>query len=184
MDLEEYFRNVSEGVDACIERNLQVQDYIEKMIDQNPRLINDIVNIRKEFLNQKDKDDLTGYLDIGYFQGFNSEGRMALFSYLFDISRALASKSLKVRFEPYRKDHAIFSKDESLYGFLRKRKNYSIDNQLIDAMALNCVYGSEVFERNGFYYKLDQALNPAIFASSKGAFPNSPIYIRLDPQKI
>lgn len=184
MDLDGYFEKVNEAVNACISRCLSVQDYLEDLARDEPEIAKKIIEVRKPLLTQQDKDSLSGYLDIGYFRDFSSEERMALFSYLFDISRALDIKSLNVRFEQYDKNHPIFSKDSTLYDLVRTKTNGSRDNELLDSSGFYCVYGSEIFKRKGFYYKLDPHLPPAIYTSSKIAFPDVPIFIRLDPSRV
>jgi|TARA_R100000093_G_C1939291_1_gene71478 hypothetical protein len=122
MDLDGYFEKVNEAVNACISRCLSVQDYVVDLTRDEPEIAKKIIGVRKPLLTQQDKDSLSGYLDIGYFREFSSEERMALFSYLFDISRALDVKSLKVRFEQYDKSHHIFSKDSTLHELVRTKK--------------------------------------------------------------
>jgi hypothetical protein len=184
MDLDGYFDKVSEAVNACISKRLSVQDYVEDLTRDEPETAKEIIEVRKSLLTQQDKDSLSGYLFIGYFRDFSSEERMALFSYLFDISRALDIKSLNVRFEQYGSDHPIFSKDSTLFDLVRTKTNGSKDNELLDSSGFNCVYGSEIFKRKGFYYKLDPHLPPAIYTYSKTAFPDVQIFIRLDPSHV
>lgn len=184
MDLDGYFEKVSEAVNACISESLSVQDYVEDLTRDNPETAQKIIEVRKSLLTQQDRDSLSGYLDIGYFRDFSSEDRMALFSYLFDISRALDVKSLSVRFEQYSENHPIFSKDNTLYDLVRTKTSGSKDNELLDSSGFDCVHGSEIFKRKGFYYKLDPHLPPAIYTSSKIAFPDVPIFIRLDPGRV
>lgn len=184
MNLDGYFEKVSEAVNTCISKRLSVQDYVEDLTRDEPETAKEIIEVRKSLLTQQDKDSLSGYLDIGYFRDFSSEERMALFSYLFDVSRALDVKSLNVRFGQYSRKHPIFSKDSTLYDLVRTKTNGSKDNELLDSSGFNCVYGSEIFKRKGFYYKLDPLLPPAIYTSSKIAFPDVPIFIRLDPNQV
>lgn len=181
MDLVGYFEKINDAVNVCISNCLSVQDYVESLTREEPETARWIIEVRKPLLTQQDKDSLSGYLDVGYFKDFKSEERMALFSFLFDISRAVDVQSLNLRFEQYDIGHPIFAKDHTLFDLVRTKPNGSKDNELLDSSGLSCVYGSEVFTRRGFYYKLDPHLPPAIYTSSKIAFPDVPIYIRLDP---
>ncbi len=183
MDLDEYFDSVDEAVNFCISKCLTAQDFVEDLTRDDPETARKIIAVRKPLLTQQDKDSLSGYLDIGYFKSFSSDDRMALFSYLFDISRAIDVKSLIVRCKEYDINDPIFSEDITLYDLVRTKKNGSRDNELLDSSGLDCVYGSEIFKRKGFYYKLDPLLPPAIYTSSKMAFPDQPIFIRIDPSR-
>jgi hypothetical protein len=184
MTLDEYLLCVDNGADQCINGQLSIQDYVERQCVNNPNAVSDIINIRASLITQQDINSVTGYLDIGYFKDFNANERMALFSYVFDISRIFEVKSLRNRFEQYKKDHPIFSKDASMHELIREKSIQSKDMELIDSKGVNCVYGSDIFERKGYYYKLDLSLKPVIFTLTKSAFPTAPVYIRLDPQQV
>lgn len=181
MTIDEYFEEITHAVSTCVSESISNQTYVERLIAESPDKTRNIIHVRKELLCVSDYEQLGGYLAIGYFTVFNSSDRIALFSFLFDIGNALKVQLLRNRFQKYEIGQALFSGDTELFNCIRKSSSGNLDLELIDAYSLDNIQGSEVFCRNGIFYKTDSFLNPAIYALCKANFDGSPIYIRLDP---
>jgi len=181
MEIDSYFDYVNNTADLCFKSDRQPLEYVEEEISTDESKIKEIVRFRGGILSEQDRERLAGYLEIGYFENFHPNERMALFSFVFDISSALESRSLECRFEEYKEGHPLFNYDKTLFSCIRKKNNHRSDFELLDSKSLNCVNGSEVFERKGRYYKLDSYLNPAIYSFTASSFPAANLFIRLDP---
>lgn len=183
MDIDEYFNQVKCGVGACIDRSISNQKYVEDLLLRSPELAREIIDARKEILSPSDYEKLGGYLEIGFFTEFTSSERLALFSFMFDIGNDLKVKLLRRSFERYEIGQPLFSGEQDLFDCIRKASTGSPDLELIDSQYLENVQGSEIFKRNGIFFKTDEYLNPALYSLCKKTFPSSPIFIRLDPTK-
>lgn len=181
MTIDEYFEEIEKAVSACVSKSISSQDYVENFISDSPEKIQDIIGLRKELLCPSDYEKLGGYLEIGYFTEFDSSKRIALFAFMFDVDNALKIKLLHNRFKKYEINQPLFSGDTDFFNCIRKNSSGSFDLELIDARFLENVQDSEIFSRNGFFYKIDPFLNQALYPLCKRSFDGSPIFIRLDP---
>ncbi len=181
MTIDEYFKEVNNAVDVCVRDSISNQEYVENLISKSPEKIRDIIEIRKEILCPSDYQNLGGYLEIGFFTEFGPSERIALFSFMFDIGNDLKVKLLRNSFERYEINQPLFSGDHDLFNCIRKTKAGTADLELIDSACLQNVQDSEIFSRNGYFYRIDGYLSQALYPICKQYFPGSPIFIRLDP---
>lgn len=181
MTIDEYFDKVKLAADYCVANSILSADYVESLIRDNPQETQDIIEVRKATFCASDYERLGGYLEINLFSTFKSSDRMALFSFLFDISNDFDVKRLRHSFQKYKIDQPIFLGDKGFFECIRKKSGGTADLELIDSACLENIQGSEIFCRNGNYYKIDGYLNQALFPLCKQYFPNSPVFIRLDP---
>ncbi|MFM8331086.1 MAG: hypothetical protein ACKN9T_05305 [Candidatus Methylumidiphilus sp.] len=179
--IDEYFEAIETAVSVCIINSISSREYVENTISDNIENIRQIIDIRKELLCPSDYQNLSGYLEIGYFTEFNSDERIALFSFMFDIGSVLKVKLLKARFQRYDTNQPIFSDDIDFFGCIRKDSDGNPDLELIDSKFLKNIQGSEVFSRNGFFYTIDPLLNQSLYPLCEKSFESSPIFVRLDP---
>jgi hypothetical protein len=184
MTIDKYFEEVKIAVDVCARDSISNQDYVESLISNNPEKTRDIIEIRKELLCSSDYQNLGGYLEIGFFTEFDPSERVALFSFMFDIGNDLKVKLLRNSFEKYEIHQPLFSGDQELFNCIRKTEAGSADLELIDSDCLTNIQDSEIFSRNGHFYKIDGYLNQALYPLCKQQFPDSRVFIRLDPTKI
>ncbi|MFW0966308.1 hypothetical protein ACEV9L_24900 [Vibrio parahaemolyticus] len=183
MDIDEYFNQVECGVGVCTSKSISSEKYVEELLVSSPELVKEIIYVRKEILCSSDYEKLSGYLEIGVFTDFSREERLALFSFMFDIGDELKLKLFRDSFERYQIDQLLFSGEEDLFDCIRKTSAGKLDLELVDSKYFENIQGSEIFRRNGSYFKIDKHLNPAICSLCSQIFPNSPLFIRLDPTK-
>lgn len=181
MLIDEYFEEVQNAVEVCIRDSITNQDYVERLISSSPEKIRNIIRIRKEILSPSDYQHLGGYLEIGFFTEFETPERIALFSFMFDIGNELKVKRLRLSFEKYEINQPLFSGEYDLFNCIRKNKEGVADLELIDTACLQSIHDSEIFSRNGYFYRIDGYLSQALYPLCKKSFPDSPIFIRLDP---
>lgn len=181
MTIDEYFEEIENAVSVCVSNSITNQDYVENLISSSSDKIQNIISIRKEILCPSDYENLGGYLEIGYFTEFESSERIALFAFMFDVGNALKIKLLRNGFKKYEINQPLFSGDTEFFNCIRKKTSGNFDLELIDTRFLENVQDSEIFSRNGVFYKIDAHLNQAIYPLCKRNFDGSPIFIRLDP---
>jgi hypothetical protein len=101
------------------------------------------------------------------------------------VGKKLKVTMLRNRFQEYEINQSIFSGDATLFECIRRKKSSgNLDLELINARALENIQGSEIFHRNGYYYKMDPFLNPSIYSFCEENFKESPLFVRLDPTQI
>jgi hypothetical protein len=185
MTIDEYFHELEQAVSCCIGESISNQQYVERLISDSPEKAKCIIDTRKELLCPTDYDQYSGYLEIGWFTEFSSSERLALFSFMFDVGKKLKVTMLRNRFQEYEINQSIFSGDATLFECIRRKKSSgNLDLELINARALENIQGSEIFHRNGYYYKMDPFLNPSIYSFCEENFKESPLFVRLDPTQI
>jgi hypothetical protein len=183
MDIDEYLNQVKRGVDTCIDRSISNQKYVEDLLISSHELSREIIEARTDLLCPSDYEKFGGYLEIGFFKEFEASERLALFSFMFDIGNDLKVSFLRRTFERYEIGQPLFYGEEDFFDCIRKTSAGSPDLELIDPKYLKNIHDSEIFERNGNFFKTDEYLNPALYSLCKKTFPSSPIFIRLDPTK-
>ena len=181
MTIDDYFKEVQYAVDTCVRNSISNQDYVENLISSSPEKAHDIIETRKEILCPSDYQNLGRYLEIGFFMDFEPSERIALFSFMFDIGNDLKVKLLRKSFEKYEISQPLFSGDSGLFDCIRKTSAGTPDLELIDTKCLENIQDSEIFSRNGCFFRIDGYLNQALYPLCKQYFADSPIFIRLDP---
>lgn len=181
MSINEYFEEIEYAVYVCVSNSITHQDYVENLISSSLDKVLNIIDIRKKISCCSEFKNLGGYLELGYFTAFESSDRIALFAFMFDVGNALKTKLLRNVFKKYEINQPLFSGDTEFFNCIRKKSSGNLDLELIDTIFLENVQDSEIFSRNGFFYKIDAHLNKALYPLCKRNFDDSPIFIRLDP---
>ena len=177
--LDEYFRLIDAFV--CKFKDVPVAENLDKLVNKNDHSALRLIEIQKELMVEKDIKGTTGYLEIGYFNTLSAHDRIAAFLSCFEIENRKLCQNLKNRYNKYSQNQNLFLNNK-LFNPIRKRENGNPDYELIELEAVSSIDDSEVVKIDNGYAKIDSFLNPNIVWWSKTTFPESPIFLRLNPE--
>lgn len=182
MGIDDYLRCVELYAERCEKDKISPQDLIEN-IGLGDSEIQKCIAIRRDLIDPREEEFLNAYLEIGLFlSATNRNERISLFALCFDIQYALDVISLKRQCEQYRQNHVLFHGSPDLFSKIRsKSETGNPDLELININAIQAVNDSEIYNVGDGFARLTHLLNPGIVNWARGCFPNSPIFVRLDP---
>lgn len=179
MDIEDYFKRIDSIAKECISEEASIEEYIENATGTTARLISKLIQFRRDMLDGQDQKYVQGFLSVGYFEKYGGLDRIACFALYSDILRCRDQILAIDHCKKYELDQPLFKESPKLFEFVRQP-----ERELIDFSVLNQVGGSEIVQFEGIYAKLDGYLLPSIVNWSDVEFPDSSIFIRLNPERV
>jgi hypothetical protein len=184
MDVNAYLDGVNHLAQKCLDRAIAPVILIGEPGLENEKLVNDCVEFRKCLLTMQDEDELRGYLEMGFFLGVSRQQRLATFALYSEVQNVYDLLEMKHQCVQYDRSQKLFVAEPSLFDDVRRREGSgSPDLELISLKALTAVSDSEVYKVRRGYGKLTHHLHPGIVNWAKKSFPDSPIFVRLDPHQ-
>jgi hypothetical protein len=157
-------------------------DFIENPAP-HAEVVADCVACRELLLSGQEENDFSGYLVLGLFRGQSRRRRLATFAFCFDLQYTVDLLDIRRQCDRYDKAHPLFTGAPKLFDRIRKRDSGAPDLELIDLNAVRSVGGSEIYQVDGGFAKLSPYLSPGIVNWACQKFPQSPMFVRLDPHR-
>lgn len=181
MELDDYFSELETISDHCVADHLSAQSYLETLIREKPNTIRELIDCRKKYLASSDYSASSALLVVGLFSEFSDLDRITCITVCFELESSISRKSITRRCEKYNKAQDLFKRIPGLFEHIRTKPNGEKDYELIDYRALSQVNSSEIVHFYGKFAIIDSYIKPSIVCWSKETFPDSPLYIRLNP---
>lgn len=179
MNIDSYFANVGMLAALASQKNVAVHELIESP-SEHASILDLSVKFRETLLSSKEENELSGYLEFGFFVGRSRRERLACFAMTFDVQHETDRLRLREQCEPYGRTQPLFQNVPSLFERIRRRENGNQDFELIDLTAICSVSGSEVYQVENGFTKLSPLLSPGIVNWVQKEWPSAPTYVRLD----
>lgn len=180
MELCAYLSEIDRIADDCLDKSTSVHEYMEKLTSESADTVEELIQFRKELLTQLDCELVSGYLATGLFRNYDHLERIALLNITFEIERLKAKKGIVDRCKTYDPGQPLFKRIPELLGHIQD----SSRPELIDYGILTPIDDSEIVSFRNKYAKIDAYLHPGIVSWSRANFPNSPMFVRLEPDRV
>lgn len=142
------------------------------------------VTLRQAMLTDADIETCRGYLEIGYFPGADEDRRLAWWAFALELTARYESRSIERRCALYQRDQPLFVGAPKLFDEIRTREDGSgPDLELINDDAIRSIDRSEVYKVGRGFAKLPPELKPTIPIWAREAYPDAPLFLRLDPTR-
>lgn len=190
MEIEDYFNEVKNIVKASIEfsvdsnRGYNMNPYLETLAsNSDKKLLNLLSNIYDLILTEEDIKKYKEYLAIPLLSNLSDEQKISLFYLSNDVYTYTLEIDISEKCVLYDKTLPIFKAEISLFNHIRKKENGDLDLELISYAELQQVDNSEIIKYHQHYFYLDSSLSQYLLNDLYNDFPNSNIFVRLNPYK-
>lgn len=121
MDIEKYYSELDKLSIIIENEDISVHDYLESLLNQNDKLIIDLLNFRKDFIDSNDNYKVFPFLGIGFFREIEGLERTTCFVITFEICEIKEKNNWKRKCELYSKEQPLFTECPNLFSEIRKK---------------------------------------------------------------
>lgn len=183
MNLDEYDTSLDRFADELDSADGAWESFFNGLFESSAEATK-CVTLRQAMLTDADKETYRGYLEIGYFPGPDENLRLAWWAFALELTARYEARSIERRCALYRPDQPLFVGAPKLFNEIRTREDGSgPDLELINDNAIRSIYSSEVYKVGRGFAKLPPELEPTIPNWAREAYPDAPLFIRLDPTR-
>lgn len=141
-----------------------------------------LAQFRLAFLTPQERQELSGYLELNWFEDPDTERRLSWLALYTDVRRNVRNLETENQCAEYDASQPLFVGAPALFAAVRRRAGSTKARlELIDESAMENVGGGAVYKVGQGYAKLARSLSPAVVLWGQQNFPNAPRYVRLDP---
>lgn len=171
-----YYTDIATLRDTAIENQRAAQELLEEKITAGDQIAQRLVRFREQMLDGSDREKVYPYLLTGFFGHLELDQRIAAFLVTSELKDAIEYQELQTRFELYREEHALFRNEPTLFSSVREA-------ELVPLSSLPAIESDGIVHLKSGYGRIDPLLSPEVIQSMSAAYPQAPLWIRLDPHQ-
>lgn len=173
-EVNQYLAGLDLIAKGCVRSNSSGTELFERMVKESAPEATQLIQNRQRFLSEADREKFRGFWSTGVFSSLDGDERLSAFVVCNELEQTIEDHQIDLRFESYQPTHPVFTAFPDLYQEIQS-------GELLPASVAKHLREDGVIQWKHRFLRLDPYLKSAIVGWTRSNFPDSPLFVRIDP---